>query len=296
MVAFRRPDFTRQVLAQVRKVKPKKLYVIMDGPREGNPEDLERIEEVKAVFNHIDWDCEVFKNFSDRNLGCSKRPYTGFSWVLEHEESAIFLEDDCVPSVSFFRYCDEILEKYWDDKRIMLVSGTNWRKTWQRGDYSYHFSRLGGIHGWATWRRAWNQFDIEIQKWDDQAVKDLLKNKFDKNFILPRSLIYDRLVHHSGETTAWDYQWGFARMINSGLAVVPCKNLIKNIGYGEDSTHTKNANSPSADLPLMEMDFPLSHPPFVIEDVEYDRAYIDYVQPFHLKQKLVYLRDRYFRK
>ena len=107
MVVFNRYETAKQVFEQVRKVKPKKLFIIADGPREKVPQDIEKCKKVRSIFDNIDWDCEIHKNFSEVNLGCSKRPYTGFSWVFENVEEAIFLEDDCLPNISFFKYCEK---------------------------------------------------------------------------------------------------------------------------------------------------------------------------------------------
>ena len=270
MIVFNRPDTTRRVFEKVRQVKPTKLFIIADGPRENNKDDLVKCAEVREIFNNIDWDCKLFTNYSERNLGCGKRPATGISWVFENVDEAIFLEDDCVPDISFFRFCDEMLERYRYDSRIMLISGTNQLIEWHRGEYSYHFSNFGGIWGWASWARAWKYFDIEISLWENPIIKEVLKFKLDKIQYYSRSQIYDELLYNSKNTTAWDYQWGFARLIQSGLAIVPSKNLITNIGHSSDATHTHNKNSPVANLPTKSLEFPLNHPPYVIADKEYD--------------------------
>lgn len=271
MVVFNRFDTAKKVFEQVRKVKPKKLFIIADGPRKNVKGETEKCDKVRKIFDNIDWECEVYKNFSEENLGCSKRPYTGFTWVFEHVEEAIILEDDCLPNISFFKYCDELLEKYRYDSRIMLISGTNQLGKWQRDDYSYHFSNFGGIWGWASWRRAWNYFDIDIKLWNNKTVKEMLKFKLTKNQYLTRKHVYDFLCNNSENTSAWDFQWGFARIIQSGVAISPSKNLITNIGHGEDATHTTSASSPVAGLEQYELEFPLKHPEFVIIDEEYDK-------------------------
>ena len=270
MVVFNRYDTAIKVFEQVRKVRPKKLFVIADGPRPNVPEDVEKCKKVRAIFDNVDWDCEVYKNFSEENLGCSKRPYTGFSWVFENVEEAIILEDDCLPNITFFKYCDELLKKYKDDERIMLISGTNQLKTWKRENYSYHFSNFGGIWGWASWRRAWKYFDIEIKLWKDEATKRLLKDRLSKLQYFTRKRVYDELCNNSENTTAWDFQWGFARLIQSGLAISPSVNLITNIGNGADATHTAKKSMVS-ELTSYSMEFPLVHPPYVMQDEEYDK-------------------------
>ncbi len=268
---FNRPDLTIQVFNQIRKVKPEKLYIIADAPRIYNAEDNIRCKKVKAIFNDIDWDCDVKTNYATENMGCCKRLSSGFTWVFENEEKAIFLEDDCLPNIDFFRYCDEMLEKYSDDNRIMLVSGTNVLGKWNISADSYLFSKLGGIHGWASWRRAWKHFDLDITNWNNKNVKRLIKNKMGNTFYYQRCKIYDFLVNNSNNATAWAYQWGFARIVNNGLAIVPCVNLISNIGFGSDATHTLNATGKTAKLKVFEMKFPLKHPDYIIDDDVYDQ-------------------------
>lgn len=270
MVVFNRYDNAKKVFEEIKKVRPTKFFVIADGPRNNVPEDAEKCKKVREIFDNIDWECEVYKNFSDENLGCSKRPYTGFSWVFEHVDEAIFLEDDCLPDISFFKYCDELLEKYRNDSRVMLISGTNQIKRWKRGEYSYHFSDFGGIWGWASWKRAWQYFDINIKMWNNDNVKKLLKQKMIRSQYNNRKVIYDGLYNNSKDTTAWDYQWGFARIVQSGVAISPSVNLITNIGNGQDATHTAGKSKVS-NLPSMEMQFPLKHPPFLMVDKEYDK-------------------------
>jgi len=271
LIVFNRPDTTMKVFEKVRQVKPSSLFIIADGPRKDNENDAVKCAEVRAIFEkNIDWDCKVFNDFSEVNLGCSKRVSTGITWVFNNVDEAIIIEDDCEPDISFFRYCDEMLEQYRYDTRIMLVSGTNPLLKWQRGEYSYHFSNFGGIWGWASWARAWRYYDIDVSQWSSPIIKKMVKFKLNKIQYLDRSVVYDKLVNNSINATTWDYQWGFARLIQSGLAIVPNRNLITNIGHGIDATHNHNLKSPVANLPLSQLEFPLIHPSYVIADKEYD--------------------------
>lgn len=273
VVIFNRYEITKKLFEELKKVKPKELYIIADGPRMDRPEDKEKCEKTRKIFDNIDWECNIHKNFAECNLGCSKRPYTGFNWVFENVNEAIILEDDCIPDISFFRYCDELLEKYRDDERIMMISGNNQLNNWKRGEYSYHFSKFGGIGAWASWKRAWKYFDIEISNWKDETIKTLLKNKLNNYEFYSRKLAYDKLYNNSENTTAWDYQWGFARLMQSGLAISPSCNLICNIGFGPDATHSTTI-SKVINLKAQNMEFPLKHPSFVIADNEYDKKMI----------------------
>ena len=198
------------------------------------------------------------------------RQYTGFSWVFEKEEQAIILEDDCIPNLDFFRYCDEMLEKYKDDERVMMVSGSNYLKKWESG-YSYHFSSMGGIWGWATWRRAWQKYDVDIRAWGDYELKKELREKLGWEMYQHRREAWDSLYMNSSKAKTWDFQWWFARTINSGLTIIPSVNLVSNVGFDSGAVHT-TASSPNVNLEVYDLKFPLKHPNYVMENTGYDRA------------------------
>jgi hypothetical protein len=289
MIIFNRPDTTRLVFEAIRKAKPSRLYVAADGPRPGNVLDGINCELARQIISKVDWDCEVKTLFSKVNLNCGIGPSTAITWFFEHEEEGIILEDDCLPVQSFFWYCQELLEHYRNDTRIMHIGGNNFLNGWQNDpDYSYYFSRSGHIWGWATWRRAWKKFDYKIALYDE--VKR--NNYFDNFFLNPLEKMY-RLRKFDKTVTAervdwWDYQWDFARYINSGLSIVPKDNLVRNLGFGEDATHTQNSNSKNAKLQAQEMTFPLKHPPFVIRDYASDKKYFKNFMIENLKSKLSY--------
>ena len=270
MLIFNRPENTRKVFEQVRKVKPSKLFIIADGPRENKEDDKLKCKQTREIFNTIDWNCEVYKNFSEVNLGCAKRGATGFSWVFDNVEECIFLEDDCLPNITFFRFCDELLEKYRNDTRIMLISGTNQLGKWEKSKYSYHFSKFGGIWGWASWKRAWKYYDFDIKLWNDKNIKNILRQRLNFFQYISRKSIYDDIYNKDATFSSWAYQWGFSRIVQSGLAISPKVNLITNIGAGKDATNTKKASAVS-NLKSYEIEFPLRHPPYIIVDDEYDK-------------------------
>ena len=269
LIIFNRPDTTKQVLAEIAKVKPSKLYVIADGPREGCPEDVEKCSAAREVIEGVDWECEVFKNYSDVNLGCGQRPATGISWIFHHEEETIILEDDCVPHPTFFRFCAELLKKYRHDERVMMISGRNSLGTQSQMSYSYSFRRIMSCWGWATWRRAWHHYDMEMKLWPTlRNTPWLLDILGDHRAVEYWQNIFEQAHGNAGEVDYWDYQWLFACWAQNGLAIVPRNNLIRNIGYGPNSTHTKSPNSPGRNLPTEDMVFPLRHPPYVVPDRE----------------------------
>ncbi len=271
-IIFRRPDTTERVFETIRQAKPPKLLVVADGPRPGKPGEAEQCAAARAIVDRVDWDCEVLKNFSDTNLGCKRRVSSGLDWVFETVEEAIIIEDDCLPHPTFFRFCEELLQKYRDDERIMAIAGTNRLGKWKSDTQSYHFANYGGIWGWASWRRAWRYYDVDMKLWADpeikQRVRDVLAD--DYQFKL-RSKIFE--ATYAGQIDTWDYQWKFAMHIQSGVNIIPAVNLVSNIGFGGGATHTFAAKSESAEIPTYAIDFPLKENPFVALDRDYDREF-----------------------
>src|SRR5688572_3132738 len=264
LVIFNRPETTALVFEAIRKSRPHRLYIAADGPRPDVKSDLERCAQARNIVRQVDWDCEVNTLFHDTNLNCGVGPSTAFSWFFKQEEEGIILEDDCLPSPSFFWYCEELLQRFRHDKRVMHIGGNNFLNGWRKdNDYSYYFSRSGHVWGWATWRRAWEKFDFNIG-----LYHKLKKEKYFNNYFLnPLEKFYrlrkfDQTVANGGHVNWWDYQGDFARYINSGLAIVPAVNLVKNIGFNEHATHTRNRNSRDAQLEAKDIELPLRHPPF----------------------------------
>lgn len=265
---FNRPDTTEQVFEEIRRVKPPKLLVVADGPRQDRTSEVEKCAAARAVIDRVDWPCEVLTNYSDVNLGCRRRVSSGLNWVFDTVEEAIILEDDCLPHSTFFRFCEELLEKYRDDERIALIAGTNYQFGRKRTNFSYYFSRYNHIWGWASWRRAWKDYDVEMNSWpevrDGEWLYDLLGEDVARYWMANFERAY------TGKIDTWDYQWTFACWIHNGLSILPNVNLVSNIGFGEEATHTKNSESKVANLPMEEMGFPLIHPNFVIRDARAD--------------------------
>lgn len=274
LVIFNRPDTTRLVFESIRKARPSRLYIAADGPRPMVKTDAAKCKQAREILKEVDWDCDVKTLFSETNLNCGVGPSSAFTWFFEHEEEGIILEDDCLPSQSFFWFCQELLERYRDDSRIMHIGGNNFLKGWQNdADYSYYFSRSGHIWGWATWRRAWKMFDYKIKLYNElkknDYFDDFFLNRLEKIYRLRK---FDRTVT-TDRVDWWDYQWDFARYVNAGLAIVPTCNMVKNLGFGADATHTQNGNSKSAKMDSSNIEFPLRHPPFVIRDFASDKKY-----------------------
>lgn len=266
LVIFNRPDTTERVFAEIAKAKPPKLLVIGDGPRLDRPGETEKVAACRAIINRVDWDCEVLTNYSDINLGCGRRPASGFDWVFQQVEEAIILEDDCLPHPSFFRYCEELLERYRDDQRVALISGDNFQFGFRRNEDSYYFSRYVYPWGWASWRDRWqDSYDYSISSWptvrDEGRLHDMF---FDPREIKHWTRVFET-IYQGKIKSCWDYQWMFACWLQGRLSVIPNRNLITNIGYGPNATHTIE-DSDIANIPTEEMHFPLKHPLGVIEN------------------------------
>lgn len=268
---FNRPDTTERVFEAIRQAQPPKLLVVADGSRADRPSEAEKCAAARAIIDRVDWDCEVLTNYSNFNLGCKKRVYSGLDWVFNSVEEAIILEDDCVPQPTFFWFCEELLQRYRYDERIMSICGLNVQFGREKTEYSYYFSHHYHCWGWATWRRAWRHYDVQMKLWpkirDSGLLKDVLMDyravKYWTKFF---QATYDDYID------TWDYQWIFASWVQSGLTILPNVNLISNIGFGVEATHTVNSSETSqyANMPVEAVNFPLKHPPFVIRNVEAD--------------------------
>lgn len=291
LIFFNRPDTFRCVFEQVKKARPSRLYLSCDGAREGNQDDLIKIAECKRIAEDIDWDCQVYHNYSDVNLGCGKGPKAGMDFMFRQEEYGVILEDDCIPSISFFSFCKDVLEKYRDDERIFCITGINAEKESKDCEDSYFFGVSGTNCGWATWKRNWDKIDYQMRFMQAEYIgKLLLENSKLWNGKRRAIKEYKRLYNDyerisQGENVSfWDEQWHMVRQLNHQLCVIPSKNLITNIGVGADSTHAKTVH---ADLKRgetvgkpsvlfnrrYEIEFPLKHPDYVIQNVVYDKMF-----------------------
>lgn len=279
MIFFNRPDSFAQVFEKVREAKPSTLILAQDGPRDKS--DIPGIEACRKVVENIDWECNVIREYSEVNLGCGVRPKSAIDFALERFESVIILEDDCIPSSTFFPYCEELLEKYKNDDRIAYISGLNHFETWDCGNYDYFFSKAAAIWGWATWKRAWSRFyDYSVKGVNDEYRLKLYKQQVGNNYVAEQriaALIKANKAAQKGEKLSyWDSQWGFAEYTQNMLAIVPRVNQICNIGVGVASTHAKNVKTTkyikyknTLFMPTHEFDFPLNHPDFCACDMDY---------------------------
>ena len=271
LIAFNRPELTNRVIDEIRKAKPEKLYFAVDGPRLKNSRDIEKCDEVKNLIGRVDWQCDIKTLFSEKNLGCKLGPYSAMKWFFENVEEGIVLEDDVLPDVSFFYFCQDLLNYYREDNRVGTISGNNFHRDIEI-EGSYCFSKYSQTWGWATWRRVWEKYDIDIKSWPDlrneKWLKSILKNPLARFYW---TLIFDS-VYSNKINSAWDYQWTFMSFANNFLTIIPKVNLASNIGIGNaDATHTKQKNK-LASIDSEEVSFPLTHPKFVSTNTILDQA------------------------
>ncbi len=262
---FNRLDTTKHVFEAIRLTRPPRLYIAADGPRDSRPGEDNKVKAVRDyVIGHIDWDCEVKTLFREKNLGCKYGVSGGIDWFFENEEMGIILEDDCLPHPSFFMFCEELLERYHEDQRIGIISGDNFQFGKRRTSDSYYFSRYAHIWGWASWRRTWKKYDVAMKQWPyvkkNDFLSDILRHKKQVRYW---TKIFNDVFNNKIDT--WDYQLYFACLINSMLNIMPNDNLISNIGFGDNASHTSQINKFS-EMPVSEMSFPLLHPAVVIRD------------------------------
>jgi hypothetical protein len=273
MIVFNRPEVTERVFSQIAAAKPQTLLLIADGPR--TEAEATACAQVRALIERVDWDCQVLKNYSEANLGCKRRVTSGLDWVFSQFNEAIILEDDCLPSLSFFRYCQTLLERFRDDERVFSIGGNNFQFGSQRTEASYYFSRYSEIWGWATWKRAWQHFDSAMSTWPDFKSAGCIRWVFEH----PAEQEYWGQYFqqsYDGKIDAWGYNWFYTCLSQSGLAVMPAVNLVSNIGFGSVATHTHDTSSRFANVPACEIG-PIKHPQLTIRHVEADTYYFEQV-------------------
>lgn len=258
LLIFNRPETTQQVFNTIRAARPTQLYVAADGPRRGFTEDQDQCDQARRIATAVDWDCRLQTLFRDRNLGCGPAVSSAISWFFDGVEEGIVLEDDCVPSASFYRFCAALLDYYRDQPRVMHISGDNYQYGRRRAAASYYFSKYTHTWGWATWRRAWKHYDFTL---------------------IPEA---DRLH-------VWDAQWLFSVQKAGGLAALPNANLVSNIGAGPQATHS-HAVERFLFLPAQDIEFPLVHPNRIEPDNAADRLtyYANFRQIRHLQLVFLY--------
>ena len=254
IIIYNRPDLAKKVIRLVQRIKPKRLFIAADGPKSNNLIEIKKCQDSRNISKTIDWDCELKTLFQKTNLGCGKGPATAITWFFNHVEEGIILEDDCIPDLSFFLFCQDLLKKYKNNDRIMHISGSNFQFGIQRGDGSYYFSRYAEVWGWATWERAWQHFDYDLNFYQSfvksGVIKKTFSNKRVQNYWL-RKLNY---VFNTRNVDIWDFQWLFAIWHNQGLSITPNQNLVSNQGFRKDGTHTFHKGYPTSNIKSKQLE------------------------------------------
>ena len=290
LIFFNRPEQFEKVFSVVRVARPSQLFLIQDGARENNENDAVNIQRCRDVLDNIDWECEIHTDYSSENLGCGRRIYTGLTKCFKLVDRLIILEDDCVPSKSFFPFCKEMLEKYSNERQIGLITGMNHLNTFDKVKSDYFFAKVGSIAGWATWKRVWDLVDFDMNYLSDEEVIRVFENidKYEpvRRGAYKKACEKKEILNRGGKLTSWSTQFGIVAILNSPLIIVPKVNLMSNIGLTAESANSVRSiklvprrQRPLYRLKLFEMEFPLKHPQFIVDDYEYDTLVHNFMSP-----------------
>lgn len=264
---FNRPDTTCLVFEKIREIQPRQLFVAADGPRHDRHGETQTCKLVRSIATKVDWECDMKTLFRDENLGCGKAVSSAITWFFDNVDEGIILEDDCLPDGSFFHFCSDLLLKYRSERKVMSISGSNLLGYLRNESDQSYFWGLGGIWGWATWKRAWSLYDFEMREWGEDSVKHQIRNAIHTqewyDYYKP---MFDACFR--GTLNTWDVQWFYTILRNSGLSANPKVNLVKNIGFRHDATHTENPQSPIATMNIASISLPLKHPNHRTVDIE----------------------------
>jgi hypothetical protein len=289
-LVFNRPDVTKRVFEAIREAKPTRLYVAADGARSDKQGEVSKANKVREIATAVNWKCEVKTLFRDENLGCKRAVSSAIDWFFQHEERGIILEDDCLPHQDFFIFCENLLEKYKNDERVSVITGNNFQYGRKRGEDSYYFSKYFHCWGWAAWRRSWQMRDMNIEFWPKWKISESWKKKFpDSAERKYWGNIFEQMYEKKIDT--WDYPFLASLWFKGGLTATPNVNLVSNIGFGPDSTHTTSTNSAKSNMKALELGF-IQHPNDVVVNAQADRYVFDHV--FGGKTKRFPLNIYYF--
>jgi hypothetical protein len=273
LICWRRPHTLKLVIDAIRLVAPTRLYVACDGPDPARPGEEQKVFETRAVVeHHVDWPCSITRFYSDVNQGCRLGVTRAIDWFFKHVDEGIILEDDCIPHPDFFVFCTSLLNYYRNDTRIWCISGNNFSDGACIGDDSYCFSQIPMVWGWATWSDRWWKYERDLIHWPEFLEMGLMRSAFQDG---PMRRYWFRIwqrLYDTGHPDTWDYQWVFTCIINGGLTALPSNNLVSNIGFDHDATHTFKGRI-RLSMGLGDQD--LLHPSFVIGNAAVDQYIFD---------------------
>jgi hypothetical protein len=299
-IIYKNSKVTKAVFDRIREIKPSYLYISSDGPKSLNPDDLLEVERTRKVTENIDWDCKVYRRYSEKNLGCKLGVSSAITWFFEQVEQGIILEYDCLPSTDFFIFCEYLLEKYKYDTRISSITGNNFDNLKPDGsflprtsiEYSYYYSSLVKIWGWATWRRAWNNFDLTLSKFtnfsNQNIITTIMSNRKNQEYWMRKI----QQVYVGKNKTTWGFIWVFTHFVNRSLCITPSVNLISNIGFNDNGTHARNSEHILSNLPTVEMTIPIISPKHVSIHFENDNKFTNLLIESESKENnIVFLKS-----
>jgi hypothetical protein len=294
LLTFSRPDQAARVLERIKGARPRVLYVACDGPRSGRTDDVANVNAIHTMIDQIDWCANVKTLFRDINLGCGRAVSEAITWFLADADEGIILEDDCLPDPSFFPFCAEMLDRYRNTTNVMQIAGYNLLSGKYDPGSDFFFSQFGWQWGWATWKRAWDNFDLKMTSWPEFKKRGF---HHVPPFCFLRTSVFDRT--YAGKIGTWDFQWAYAVMTNSGLSIVPRYSLTENIGFGAGATHGTNVQAGIRfRVTVRSVVFPLKQSQFLYSDPLYDRMLVKAAGPQTVRGKLgIYmarLRSRFF--
>lgn len=293
ITVFNRTDCVQKLLERIKCVQPPKLYVISDGPRKEKQEEIDKVNTIrKYIEDNINWKCELIKIYSEENMGCDRRIVSGINEVMKREDKMIFFEDDCIPEIEFFPFCEKMLEIYQDKEEIMMISGMTAIPEWS-GTEQYYFTHFALKYGWATWKRAWEKFD------ENMTTYPRFHNRYLYQIMPKQAALYFKgtfLSNYNGRIT-WDSKWDYSVIANRGYGIVPQKSLVSNIGFNRiDATHTKG-NNPLKDADSEHLDRMIQIRPLIIWDETYDKCQLKYLfhgrLRFYYRERLLFWAKKY---
>jgi hypothetical protein len=258
-IVFNRPDVTATIFASIRAARPPRLYVAADGPRSNRPGEAALCDQTRRIVEKVDWPCELKTLYQPRNLGCKEAVVAAIDWFFENEEEGTILEDDCLPSPDFFRFCDTLLEHYRHDTRVRHIGGANLQHGTKYGDSSYYFSRLTHIWGWASWRRVWRNYDKNLSRYTAEQIETAILDCFHEPLIAAKWKEI-AVALQANKIDTWDYQLAIYGLLSGSVSIIPNVNLISNIGFGAGATHTVDLTSKNAGLQLGSLESIIKHP------------------------------------
>ncbi len=239
LLFFNRSKNVKKLIDRLKITKPKKIFISVDGPRKNNSKDLIEIRKILEIITTINWNCEVTKNINSVNLGCKVCVTNAINWFFSKNEYGIILEDDCIPGNDFFNFCEYNLKKYKNNDKIMQISGNNFLLNDELCEASYYFSTINDIWGWATWKRAWDHYKIDISDYNYKKDYKMLLNYYkNKNIVKWMKKYFDNSIRK--ENDIWSTQWTYAMIKADGITIVPKVNLVKNIGFDRSGTTKDN--------------------------------------------------------